>query len=331
MRAAPVRSWLAAVLAGLLVGGCLPASGADGYQVTAVFDEAVGLYEQSRVKVMGFDVGLVEDITVDPDAVRVTLRIDEDVPLPADVEAGIVPFTVIGERNILLFPAWEPGDERLPDGAVLDRDRTRVPVEVDDALETFVELSEVLDADAVQRLLATSAEAVAGRGEEFGRTLEAVDELVASADRLDTEVLALAEDVTALAGTLNRREDDLLRLLDTVAQAGDVVRRHRDDAGSMLRALHRLEVEGAATLEGYTDALPQRLEELARLGLVLRANTGELRELIDGLEETGQTVQDAFDEDDDAIRIRINIPTIVVELLASALELTLETLLGGDG
>lgn len=304
-----------------MVGGCLPVGGSpdDSYTLTAVFDEAVGLYEQSRVKVMGFDVGLVDAIDVDDDEVSVRMSIDADVPLPDDVEAGIVAFTVIGERNVELFPPWQPGDGRLDDGATIGRDRTRVPVEVDEALETFVELSEVLDADAIRRLLSTSATAIEGRGGEFAQTLDALDALVATADSLDTEVIALAEDVTALAATLNRREEDVVRLIEAVGQAGEIVRTHRDDAQGMLQALVRLNDEGAATLEGYTQALPARLEELARLGLVLRANTDQAQALVSGLEGTGEALQAAFDEDQDAIRIRLNTPTIVIELLSTLL------------
>lgn len=315
-----MRRALATLLTLLLVGGCLPGQrDASSYTLTAVFDEAVGLYERSRVKVMGFDVGLVDRIEVVDDGVEVTISIDEDVPLPADVRAAIVPFTVIGERNILLHPAWQPGDERLTDGAVLDGDRTSVPVEVDDALETFVELSEALDAEAIQRLLSTSAVALAGRGEELGATLDAVDELIAAADGLDGQVLALAEDVTTLSSTLNAREDDLIRLIDGVAQAGAIARDNRDDAQSMLRALIRLNDEGAATLEGYTEALPARLEELARLGLVLRANTGEVQALVRSLDRVGVALDEAFVERDDALSIRLNTSTVVTELLAALL------------
>ena len=74
------------MVAASMLGGCgVLGGGGGGYHITAEFERAVGLYEQSTVKVMGADAGMVDAVEVDGDLVRVEMTINDDVPLPADV------------------------------------------------------------------------------------------------------------------------------------------------------------------------------------------------------------------------------------------------------
>src|SRR5690606_9891074 len=101
----------AAALAGSLLTGC--GGGAGTYELSARFPSAVALYEDSDVLVMGVSVGTVESVTIDGDSILVDMKIRDDVPLPADVTATIHPASLIGERNVILGPAWKPGDDEL--------------------------------------------------------------------------------------------------------------------------------------------------------------------------------------------------------------------------
>ena len=85
-----------AVLPGCsLVGG----GGGGGTEITAYFPKAVALYDQSQVRVLGLPAGSVTDIETEDDRVRVDMRIDDGVPIPADVQAAIIPNSLIGERR----------------------------------------------------------------------------------------------------------------------------------------------------------------------------------------------------------------------------------------
>ena len=72
-----------------------------------MFPSAVGLYPFGDVSVMGVGVGTVDAVEIDDDHVRVEMTIDHGIPLPADVQATIEPLTLIGERNVVLFPPWD--------------------------------------------------------------------------------------------------------------------------------------------------------------------------------------------------------------------------------
>src|SRR3546814_4887879 len=66
-------------------------SGEDTYTVTAYFPRAVSVFESSDVRVLGLPAGKVTDVVVDGDRVRIDMEIPEDVPVPADAGAQIVP------------------------------------------------------------------------------------------------------------------------------------------------------------------------------------------------------------------------------------------------
>ena len=59
------------------------------------------------------------------------MSVPNDIPLPADVNATIIPLSLVGERYVQLFPAWKAGQPKLkpnvghPAGAHQRAGRTR--------------------------------------------------------------------------------------------------------------------------------------------------------------------------------------------------------------
>ena len=96
---ARARHLVLVLVALLATTGCGSTDG--GYDLSVSFSRAVALYEGSAVRVMGVDVGTITAIEIVDDGLRVSLSIDEDVPLPADVQASIVPQSVTYRRGAL--------------------------------------------------------------------------------------------------------------------------------------------------------------------------------------------------------------------------------------
>ncbi|NWJ69299.1 MCE family protein [Pseudonocardia sp. ICBG1122] len=70
--------------------------------VTAYFDQTVNLYPHDEVRVLGVQVGTIESVEPRPDAVKVVMSYDADVPLPADATAAIISPTLVGVRYVQL-------------------------------------------------------------------------------------------------------------------------------------------------------------------------------------------------------------------------------------
>ncbi len=91
---------------------------ADGYSITARFFKVGGLQTGSDVRMRGVKVGVVSDLTLEPetfDAV-ITMSIDQALQLPKDTLASISSDGVLGGKFVSLIPgdasaALSPGEE----------------------------------------------------------------------------------------------------------------------------------------------------------------------------------------------------------------------------
>ena len=146
------KRWLRIAAIGMLVvalvGGAFvlwPAG--KGHQVVAYFPSTVGLYPGDDVRVVGVPVGKIESIQPRAGDVKVTMRVDDGVKLPADARALIIAPNLVSARFIQFTPAYKSGPT-LADGAQIGLDRTGVPVEWDDVKEQLTQLSASLGPQA---------------------------------------------------------------------------------------------------------------------------------------------------------------------------------------
>src|SRR5438270_13234681 len=125
------------VLAALLLSSCSVVGGGGGgsYKLVAWFPKTIALFKDSQVRVLGLPAGQVTKVQAMGDRVRIEMKVKEDVPVPADVHATIVPLSLIGERYVQLFPVWINGQPRAHSGDVIPMERTEVPVQPDVALD----------------------------------------------------------------------------------------------------------------------------------------------------------------------------------------------------
>ena len=89
---------------------------AGQYRVTAYFTGTVGLYPGSDVRILGIDVGKIEDITALGDKVRVQMLIDDDYDIPADAEAIVLAPSLVSDRYVQFTPVYD-GGPTMEDGA----------------------------------------------------------------------------------------------------------------------------------------------------------------------------------------------------------------------
>ena len=118
----------------------------SGYDVAADFRDSGGIFVNAEVTYRGVAVGRVTDMKLVDDGVRVVLTIDPDADqIPADTEAFVATRSAVGEQYVLL----QPDDDRGPflkDGVGHPgRDRTAIPVPVEQLLLNMDELVGSLD------------------------------------------------------------------------------------------------------------------------------------------------------------------------------------------
>ena len=130
----PVAAIALAVASGRRRGlpGCTRCS-SGRRPITAYFPTATSIYPGDEVRVSGVKVGKIDSIKPEGTQTKMTLKVDRDVPIPADAKAVIVAQNLIAARYVQLTPAYRNSGGRMDDGAVIpSRPHRPVPVEWDE-------------------------------------------------------------------------------------------------------------------------------------------------------------------------------------------------------
>lgn len=318
------RQFLAASIAlgALFLPGC--GGGGGHIEVTAVFDSAVGVYETGDVLSLDSAIGTVKDVELTDDDVRVVLSLRDDVPLPADVRATIEAQTVLGERNVTLFPSWtaeleKAGAPRLADGDTIPIERTSVPVEPDEALQAFNELVASLDADVVGGLVTDSATILDGRGERIGASIDAATDLTETLVAIDAPMLEAAASLNQIASVLNDRDTQLRALIDDFGVAVEVLANEREQVQGLLSSMVDLSGQVTAILDVHGERLPPTIATLVAAMQVVETNADTITVLADNLPVITESFEAAYKEDIGGFFLKVNtlavVETVVIQLL----------------
>lgn len=284
----------------LLATGCgFAGIGSEsGYTIQAEFSRTFNLFPGSRVRIVGVDVGKVEELSVEEGAevVTATLRLRDGVQVPTDVAAVIVPEALIGERYIQLAPAFT-GGEALEPGHTILRERTSIPAEWDEVLHTVNDLVTTLDGDEVARLVVNLSEVLGGRGEKLGQVLEQANEAIDSLENSDDEFVALASRLSDLNETLNSRDRALGELIDDWDTVITAIAEQRGDLDTALGGLARFTQNLADLLARHDDNLEADIATLTRVGRTAVRNLDEFERSIHGQADLFQFAFESFDFD----------------------------------
>jgi phospholipid/cholesterol/gamma-HCH transport system substrate-binding protein len=264
---------LTALVLGALVAlsGCsLPGHG--GHEYRADFARAVQVFPAVKVRVLGIDVGQVTDVRNVGGTVQVTFRIDRsDITLPAGVQAAVVPMSLLGERYIQLFPAYQ-GGPALPDGATIPETRTAVPAEPDELLRSLQDYLGAIDPKTVTAFVQNAAQVLQGTGEDLNSLIQhgasVMQELASKRDDLAQMIVEMNKLTVALS-TRQQAIGRLIRSYDTVA---GTLNDNRTALEGTITGLNAAAMQLAALLIEHRKPLASDIEVLTRTGQTLGRN-----------------------------------------------------------
>ncbi|MDE0805148.1 MAG: MCE family protein, partial [Acidimicrobiales bacterium] len=269
-------------------------------------------------------IGTVKTVELTDDHVRVVLSLRDDIPLPADVQATIEAQTVLGERNVTLFPSWNAdleaaGAPKLADGDTIPIERTTVPVEPDEALQAFNELVASLDAAVVGDLVTDSATILDGRGDRIGASIDAANDLTETLVAIDTPMLEAAASLNTVASVLNQRDAQLRALIDDFGVAVEVMADERAQVQGLLSSLVDLSGEVGAILDVHGERLPPTIATLVATMQVVETNRDTITVLAENLPVVAESFEAAYKEDLGGFFLKVNTlavaETVVLQLL----------------
>src|SRR3954451_24941135 len=280
---------LAAVLvAGLAATGAAMAAGGGGSteHLTAYFTRTIGLYQGNDVRILGVKVGTVDKLTVQGARVRVDLSYDGKYKLPQDVQAVVVPPSVVSDRFVQLTPAYTGGPQ-LGDNATLDTDRTQVPLEFDEIFRNLDQLNVALGPEgankhgALSRLIDVSAKNLHGNGAEFNGAFKEFSAAVSTLAGSRTDLFATVRKLQRFTTTLADNDGAVRPLNSNLAKVGDQLAGERQDLGAALANLSTAFQLVNSFVADNRNALTGDIHKLTSVTNVLSKEKEALREVVD--------------------------------------------------
>ena len=271
-----------AVIAGGVAAYFLTTDKVETYTVTADVEQAPNLFDGGRVMVRGVEVGVITKVTPTPDAVRLTIEIEEGIKIPADARLSIVPITVIADRYIQFYPAYTDGPT-LEDGAHLGTDRTSIPAELE---EVLAQLKGLLDAlgpkkgeksGPLTRLVAGLDEALAGRSEALAGTVEGSATVLENLADSGADITALIENLDRLFAALANRSSEIGLINERFRLVAEALASDQRNIEGTIENLTLLSEESSLLVSESGDDLGRSFGRLARVVRTILAHQDSLK------------------------------------------------------
>lgn len=284
-RTCPRRAILSLLLVTASVGvsGCtfdgvnsiaLPGNGAwgDTYTVTVELTDIQNLVGNSPVKAENVVVGNISGTKSSDWTAYLTLDIDSDVHLPANVSAKLAQSSVLGSQYLeLVPPTHEPPTGRLQDGDVIDLARTSQYPSTEEVLSA---LSLVLNGSGLQQIQTVTSElnrVIGGREESLRSLTETLTTFVSGLDEQRDQIIMAIDGLDRLGAELATETETIEAGIDALGPAAEVVESQRVQLTELLTKLGDFGTaatgvlnDSRADLRANVEALEPTLASLAR-------------------------------------------------------------------
>jgi phospholipid/cholesterol/gamma-HCH transport system substrate-binding protein len=262
-------------------GGTLPFN-AQGYRISAEFNQATELAPNAQVEIAGVTVGHVTSVGLDhrTGLTRAVIQIDHQyVPRPANTRATLRQKTLLGETYVQLS-AGNPRGPKLRDGAALPPGQVAQSVQLDQILNTFDPKTRA----AFQTWMQQGGIALTNRGQQFNAAF--------------AQLYPFATNVNSVLAVLHRQKSATSTLLRDGGQVFSALSSSPAELQGFVRNANQLfattagrDAELAATIRAFPAFLAQTRATIDTVGR-FAANT---KPLIDELHPAAQQLNPALE------------------------------------
>lgn len=214
-----------------------------------------GLNVGGQVRYKGILIGRVDEITVDPDDVSriiVTISVQADTPIKADMKATLVPVGITGLKLIELEGGsneadfLEPGDTIDPGVSMFDSITAKaedIADKLEAALNNLVELTDEDNQQRVENILQSIDDIIADNKQPVHDAINGADSLVMILTRVSVKADSVVSSLQMIARSphiyntlanvdsmttqlVNARVDQTIKKIDSVVERTDFVIRN---------------------------------------------------------------------------------------------------------
>ena len=280
------------VIAGVVVAAILATvvyfvffTGGGTRKVTAYFDEGIGVYKGTPVKILGIQVGTVTHVKPVGATVRVDMTYDKKYKVPADAGAFLFANSLVSDRYIQLAPVYK-GGAVMADGASIPVQHTTSPAELDDIYSALNQLSVALGPQgankngALSTLINIGAANLKGNGQAFAQSVQNLSQAAKTLASGSTDLFQTVSNLKTFTDALNQSDNQVRTFQSLMAQVtGDLA----DERGDLGAALHNLTIalhDVAGFINANANAFHQDVQGLESLSKVLTDEQASLNEIL---------------------------------------------------
>jgi len=278
-------------------------------RLTAYFDRAVGLYQGSAVRVLGVRVGTVERVVPDGGVVRVDLTVDPRYPIPANASAAMIASSLVSDRYVQLTPAYVDGPT-MASGAVIPKERTATPVEIDELLRGVDTLATALGPNganqtgALSSVLDVTAANLNGNGADLNATLVQLGKLADTLSRSRGDLFTTVDNLNTFTATLARSDAQVRELQSRLADVSGYLASERGQVGDTLRSVAGALGEVSDFIRGNRELVASNLRQLVDVTQALVDERKALAEVIDVAPLGSSNYLGAYDAASSSVAVR---------------------------
>jgi phospholipid/cholesterol/gamma-HCH transport system substrate-binding protein len=255
------------------------------YRVVGYFTSATGLYPGDDVRVVGVPIGSIESISPEADAVKITMRVQDGVKLPADARAVVIAPNIVAARFIQLTPAYK-GGPAMKDGGSIGLERTAVPVEWDEVKSELTQLSQQLGPQAgkVQGPLGAfidqAADTFDGNGDSFRRALRELSQTAGRLGDSRTDLFGTVKNLQILIDALSRSNDQIVQFSGHLASVSQVLAESSEGLNNTLGTLNQALSDVRGFLNEHNETLISSVNKLTDFTSLLSNQSEDIEQLL---------------------------------------------------
>jgi phospholipid/cholesterol/gamma-HCH transport system substrate-binding protein len=256
------------------------------------------MHAGNRVQIRGVDLGLVDEVNLNPDQTGVTIvmrlnpKLAEQVPV--NVTASLDQLTAFGNKTVQLSFPTNPVTQTLRAGSVINAQH--VTTEVNNAFDQLVTVLNEVQPAKLNATLGAFAQTLQGRGDSIGVTLTKADQYL---NKFNRNLPALQDDFRISTGFSNVYADvapDLVELFGNAGTTAATLADKRTDFPGLLSSLHNLGGEADDFFAENADPLTNMLKSLRPTTSLLKQYSPALTCFLDGTGVSYRKLNKLFNE-----------------------------------
>ena len=251
----------------------------------ADFANSNGLYPGDEVRILGVAVGTVEKIEPHRDGTLITLSVDAQYPIPADVKAAILSPSLVSARAVQLVPAYS-GGPKLIAGDVIPQDRTAVPVEWDDFRQQLEKLTAALQPTTpggpspLGEFIDSGAANLRGQGGTARETVIKLSQAMSALGDHSTDIFGTVRNLHLLVSALSSSSDLLAAFNTNLADVTTVLSDTPNEVADATRELDTAVNQLRGFVADNREGLGLTVDRLNAITTALNDSRGDLKQVL---------------------------------------------------